>query len=192
MCDRLAKPVSPPINQIAPLPVSPAKAEPRERETGEESLRRGEVAALIVAGGQGSRLGFDKPKGMYPVGPVSGSSLFQIHAEKVLALSRRTASRFRFLVMTSPATDADTRDYFRENRYFGLTRADVIFFQQGTMPTVLRSTGRLLLEARGQALPQPERPRRHAHRTRRTRTARRAQGPRRSSMSSTSRSITRW
>src|SRR5437870_13289819 len=65
-------------DRIEPLPVSPARATPEERAAGEAALRRGEVAALIVAGGQGSRLGFEKPKGMYPVGPVSGATLFRI------------------------------------------------------------------------------------------------------------------
>src|SRR5689334_21568410 len=70
-----------PIAQISP-------ANKKERALGEESLRRGEVAVLMVAGGQGSRLGFEHPKGMFPIGPASNHSLFQIHAEKVLALRR--------------------------------------------------------------------------------------------------------
>ncbi|MCE9562277.1 MAG: UDPGP type 1 family protein [Planctomycetes bacterium] len=135
--------------QIEPLPVTPAVVTPHETQLGEDALRRGEVAALIVAGGQGSRLGFEKPKGMYPVGPVSGASLFQIHAEKLLALSRRYGKPIPFLVMTSPATDAETREYFLANNFFGLNEADVIFFQQGTMPAVCARTGRLLLEEPG-------------------------------------------
>jgi UDP-N-acetylglucosamine/UDP-N-acetylgalactosamine diphosphorylase len=152
-----ARSPSPPAQpgRIAPLPVAPAEASPAERATGEEALRRGEVAALIVAGGQGSRLGFEKPKGMYPVGPVSGASLFQIHAEKLLAVSRRYGRPVPFLVMTSPATDADTRDYFREHRFFGLDPAHVIFFRQGTMPAVCARTGRLLLEDHGQLFLSP-------------------------------------
>jgi UDP-N-acetylglucosamine/UDP-N-acetylgalactosamine diphosphorylase len=144
------KPVEPPKSgHVAPLPVAPAVATPHERALGEEALRRGEVAALIVAGGQGSRLGFEKPKGMYPVGPVSGATLFQVHAEKILAVSRRYGKPVPFLVMTSPATNAETRAYFRENLFFGLAEADVIFFEQGTMPAVCSRTGRLLLEAPG-------------------------------------------
>ena len=56
---------------------------------GEQALSQGQVAVLLVAGGQGSRLGFEKPKGMFPIGPVSHKTLFQIHVEKVLALSRQ-------------------------------------------------------------------------------------------------------
>src|SRR5581483_5211254 len=126
--------------RIAPLPVTGTEVTAQERAAGEESLGRGEVAALVVAGGQGSRLGFDKPKGMFAVGPLSGASLFRINAEKLLALGRRYRKPIPFLVMTSLATDADTRDYFREHRFFGLDPADVIFFRQGTMPAVCAHT----------------------------------------------------
>ncbi|HEV3439190.1 MAG TPA: UDPGP type 1 family protein [Gemmata sp.] len=147
--------VLPSRDRIQPIPVAAPDATPTERTAGEEAFRRGEIAALVVAGGQGSRLGFDKPKGMFPIGPVSGVSLFQIHAEKLLGLSRRYRKPIPFLVMTSPATDADTRAYFVEQRFFGLDAADVIFFQQGTMPAVCASTGRLLLEKPGQLFLSP-------------------------------------
>jgi len=145
--------VLPPRDRIAPIPLDPPTAS--SREIGEGVLRRGEVAALLVAGGQGSRLGFDKPKGMYPVGPVSGASLFQVHAEKVLALSRRYGKAVPFLVMTSPATHADTEAFFRDQRYFGLAAADVFLFQQGTMPALDLATGRLLLEEPGKLFVSP-------------------------------------
>jgi UDP-N-acetylglucosamine/UDP-N-acetylgalactosamine diphosphorylase len=147
--------VLPPRDRIAPLPVEPASATVSVRAQGEEALRRGEVAALLVAGGQGSRLGFDKPKGMFPVGPVSGASLFQIHAEKVLAASRRYGKPVPFLVMTSPATHADTETYFTDHRFFGLNPADVFFFQQGAMPALDLATGKLLLEQPGRLFLSP-------------------------------------
>ncbi|HVK16477.1 MAG TPA: UDPGP type 1 family protein [Fimbriiglobus sp.] len=142
--------VLPPRERIAPLPVEPGDTIPASAVAlGEDALRRGEVAALVVAGGQGSRLGFEKPKGMYPVGPVSGASLFQVHAEKVLALSSKYGKPVPLLVMTSPATHADTEAYFRENRYFGLPAEQVTFFQQGSMPALDLATGQLLLEKPG-------------------------------------------
>src|SRR5947209_5186534 len=110
----------PPPEAIAPVPV--AQLDPQDgptRALGEEALRRGEVAVLVVAGGQGSRLGFEHPKGMYPVGPVSQKTLFQIHAEKVLALGRRYGRQPPLLVMTSPATHAETTDFFARHRSFG-------------------------------------------------------------------------
>ncbi len=142
--------VLPPRDRIAPLPVEPGDAIPPSAvAAGEEALRAGQVAALVVAGGQGSRLGFEKPKGMFPVGPVTGASLFQIHAEKVLALSRKYGKPVPLLVMTSPATHADTEAFFRENRFFGLPTGQVTFFQQGTMPSLDFATGKLLLEKPG-------------------------------------------
>ena len=65
------------------------------RRRGSQALAAGEVGVILVAGGQGTRLGFDHPKGMYPIGPVSGRSLFQIHVEKILAVGRRHGVRIR-------------------------------------------------------------------------------------------------
>ncbi|MDY3554552.1 UDPGP type 1 family protein [Gemmata sp. JC717] len=133
----------------------PRTATPEARAVGEEALRRGEVAVLLVAGGQGSRLGFDQPKGMYPVGPVSNATLFQVHAEKVLAVSRRYGRPVPFLVMTSQATHTETEAFFRANNFFGLAPKDVVFFRQGTMPAVDIATGKILLEAPGKLFLSP-------------------------------------
>ncbi len=147
--------VLPPRDQIAPIPVLEGRPSPAECTLGEEALRSGHVAALLVAGGQGSRLGFDKPKGMFAIGPISGASLFQIHAEKVLALSRRHGKPIPLLVMTSPATHNDTESFFREHRFFGLPESAVTFFQQGTMPALDLATGQLLLESPGKLFLSP-------------------------------------
>jgi UDP-N-acetylglucosamine/UDP-N-acetylgalactosamine diphosphorylase len=125
------------------------------RTRGEEAYRGGEVAFLVVAGGQGTRLGFDKAKGLYPVGPITGKSLFQFHAEKVLALHRRFGRPMPLLVMTSPATDEESRRFFAEHRFFGLPESEVWFFCQGTMPAVDWDTGKLLLEATGRLFLSP-------------------------------------
>src|SRR5207248_7804911 len=110
----------PPPDRIQPVPVIPPAADAdAARRSGEEALRRGEVAILLVAGGQGSRLGFDHPKGMFPIGPVSNKTLFQIHSEKALALRRRSGKPVPFLVMTSPATHAETEPFFRAHNSFG-------------------------------------------------------------------------
>src|SRR5262249_21170237 len=81
--------------------------------------------------------------------------LYQIHAEKVLATSRRYRRPVPFLVMTSPATDEPTRAFFTEHRNFGLRADQVKFFQQATMPAVCPRTGRLLLEAPGKLFLSP-------------------------------------
>jgi UDP-N-acetylglucosamine/UDP-N-acetylgalactosamine diphosphorylase len=131
-------------------PISVAQIDPKDTETrrlGEEALRRGEVAVLLVAGGQGSRLGFEHPKGMYPVGPVSNASLFQVHSEKVLALRRAFGKPIPFLIMTSPQNDAETKAFFAEHQHFGLPKEEIHFFIQGTMPALDLASGKLLMEA---------------------------------------------
>lgn len=140
----------PSSHRINPLPgVLPDGPDPEAKAIGEASLARGEVAALVVAGGQGTRLGFDHPKGLFPIGPVSGKSLFQIHAEKVLARSRRHGKPIPLLVMTSHATHAETVYFFDHHANFGLPHSEVHFFQQGTMPALDLATGQLLLEHAG-------------------------------------------
>lgn len=119
----------------------------RARAMGEEHLRAGRVAVVLLAGGQGTRLGFDGPKGDFPVGPVTGRTLFQVHAAKVAAIRARHGCALPFCVMTSPATDAATRATFAREGYFGLPAESVRFFVQGTLPAVDRQTGAILLDA---------------------------------------------
>lgn len=116
------------------------------RSLGEAHLRRGAVAALTVAGGQGTRLGFDGPKGLFPITPVRRASLFQWFAEGVLAAQRRYGWPIPWYIMTSPSNVDATRAYFEAHDYFGLKRTDVTFFVQGVMP-VTTLDGRVVLEA---------------------------------------------
>jgi UDP-N-acetylglucosamine/UDP-N-acetylgalactosamine diphosphorylase len=118
------------------------------RQAGEAALRAGRVACFTVAGGQGTRLGYDGPKGAFPVTPVRGHSLFQVFAEKILAAGRRYGVTPPWLIMTSPANHAATLDFFAKNNFFGLDRTRVHFFPQGTMPAV-DFHGKILLEAPG-------------------------------------------
>lgn len=147
----------PAAERISPLPsVLPDRADADASAIGERALANGEVAVLVVAGGQGSRLGFEHPKGLFPIGPVTGKSLFQFHAEKVLARSRRHGRPIPFLVMTSHATHAETVYFFEHHGYFGLPRQEVHFFQQGTMPALDLTNGRLLLEHPGRLFAGPD------------------------------------
>ncbi|MFN0007559.1 MAG: UTP--glucose-1-phosphate uridylyltransferase [Planctomycetota bacterium] len=116
------------------------------RRAGQEALARGEVGWLLVAGGQASRLGIDVPKGMFPVGPVTGRTLFEWFARKLLAARGRFRAAIPWYVMTSEANDAATRSYFEENDHFGIDREDVFFFRQGMLPA-LDPEGRILLSA---------------------------------------------
>jgi UDP-N-acetylglucosamine/UDP-N-acetylgalactosamine diphosphorylase len=115
------------------------------RERGETALRDGEIAVILVAGGQGTRLGFDLPKGMFPAGPLSERTLFQIFADRLLATGRRYGVTIPWYVMTSEATDTATRQYFAANHNLGLAADQIIIFKQGTMPAVDAESGKLLL-----------------------------------------------
>jgi UDP-N-acetylglucosamine/UDP-N-acetylgalactosamine diphosphorylase len=136
-----------PSASVIRLPRTPQERSNWERaqRTGEELLKAGRVGALLVAGGQGTRLGFDKPKGMFAIGPVSHASLFQILAEQVLARSRRAGQPIPYFIMTSDATHEETVEFFSGHKFFGLPATDVFFFEQGNMPAVDAATGKLLL-----------------------------------------------
>ncbi|MDR2642465.1 MAG: UTP--glucose-1-phosphate uridylyltransferase [Planctomycetaceae bacterium] len=112
------------------------------------TLSQGKVGAILVAGGQGTRLGFNHPKGLFPIGVVAGTLLIQIHFEKILAVSRRVGFNIPLAIMTSPATHIEITDVLEKNNYFGLDKADVFIFCQGTMPTLNESDGKILLELR--------------------------------------------
>ncbi|HEY3392752.1 MAG TPA: UDPGP type 1 family protein [Lacipirellulaceae bacterium] len=115
------------------------------RKRGTEALASGKIGVLLVAGGQGSRLGFDQPKGLFPIGPISGASLLQIHFEKALALARRHSVRVPVYMMTSPVTHEEQTAFLERYNRFGLPADDLIIFCQGTMPALDAKTGQLLL-----------------------------------------------
>jgi UDP-N-acetylglucosamine/UDP-N-acetylgalactosamine diphosphorylase len=125
------------------------------RRAGEALLTAGRVAALVVAGGQATRLGFDGPKGAFPIGPVTHRSLFEIQAQKIRNLRHRTRRPLPWCVMTSPATDAATRDFFRASDFFGIPERDVLFFRQGVVPS-MDFDGRLILEAPDRIFENPD------------------------------------
>lgn len=109
-------------------------------QTGLDAIRRGEVAAITLAGGQGTRLGYDGPKGMYDIGLSSGKSLFCLIAERVLKLCQlasideKTDVTIPWYIMTSPLNHDQTVSYFESNSYFGLPPDSVRFFRQGMLP----------------------------------------------------------
>jgi len=125
------------------------------RSRGEEALRAGRVAAFTVAGGQGTRLGYDGPKGTFAVTPLRQKSLFQVFAEKIQAAGRRYGRPLHWFIMTSHANHAQTEAFFAEHRFFGLDRARVHFFRQGRMPAV-GFDGKLLLESRSSLALSPD------------------------------------
>lgn len=116
------------------------------KAAGEDAIRNGMCCAFVVAGGQGTRLGYDGPKGAYKITPVKEKSLFQVHSEKILMSSRKYGVTIPFLVMTSQLNHDATRDHFEQNNYFGLDRDSVILFKQGMIPS-LDANGKLILSS---------------------------------------------
>ncbi len=129
-------------------------AQRRAAGIGADALAAGEVGVILVAGGSGTRLGFEGPKGTFPIGPVSSASLFQIHAEKIVALGRRFGRPIPLYIMTSPENHQATVDFFQAHDQFGLEH--VRFFVQGQMPAVDRATGKVLLATKDQVALSPD------------------------------------
>jgi UDP-N-acetylglucosamine/UDP-N-acetylgalactosamine diphosphorylase len=132
----------------APKDAAAQAAYAQARRRGREAIAAGRVAALVVAGGDGTRLGFAGPKGSLPVTPVRRKSLFQVFAEGLLACRRFYGGNVPWYIMTSPANDAVTREFFARNKFFGLPAEDVFFFAQGRMPALGRD-GKILLADKG-------------------------------------------
>ncbi len=123
--------------------------------TGESLIKQQKVAVLIVAGGQGSRLGYEGPKGTLRISPIKGKTLFQLFAEQVIALSRRYGVTIPMLIMTSQENNKDTIKFFHTHNLFGLSPETVHFFQQGMLPTTT-SDGKLLLKGDGNFVANPD------------------------------------
>ena len=144
----------PPVHipaKLDPVKVYPRTPTPEHVELykkaharGMELLSGGKVAAFLVAGGQGTRLGYDGPKGEFPVTPVRSKPLFQVFAEQLLSWAKLTGKLAPWYIMTSDVNDAATRAFFAANGHFGYPPGDVVFFQQGMIPA-FSSDGKLLL-----------------------------------------------
>ena len=126
------------------------------RAAGEALIRAGKVAAFLVAGGQGTRLGWAGPKGTFPGTPVTGKPLFRVFAEQIQAVRNRYRVDVPWYIMTSEANDADTRAFFADNNWFGLDQRDIFIFPQGMMPSLCAKTGRILLAGRDRLAMNPD------------------------------------
>ncbi|MDP2974309.1 MAG: UDPGP type 1 family protein, partial [Candidatus Diapherotrites archaeon] len=148
---------------IKPAPVYPALPKTAEhkakyikaKQLGVELLSKGKVAAFVVAGGQGTRLGFDGPKGDFAISPVKNKTLFQLFAETIKAAGEKYGFEPRWYIMTSPLNHEQTRRIFKDNNFYGLKERDVFIFQQGTEVN-FSSEGKVLLEAKDTLATSPD------------------------------------
>jgi UDP-N-acetylglucosamine/UDP-N-acetylgalactosamine diphosphorylase len=103
---------------------------------GKKSISSGKVAVLTVAGGQGTRLGFNGPKGTFPITPVKGKSFFQYFAEKIKRAMEKYKTDIHWLIMTSELNNQETDDYLKDRNFFGVSKDLIHFFVQGMMPSI--------------------------------------------------------
>lgn len=125
------------------------------KSIGINALKANQVAFLTVAGGQGSRLGYDHPKGFYPTSPVKNKSLFQIFAEKIKFYSNYYKVDLNWYIMTSEFNYQEIVDYFNKRKYFGLNKNNVSFFRQGMFPS-LTTEGKLILSEKDTIFKNPD------------------------------------
>lgn len=116
-----------------------------DKKLGLKLLEEGKIGALIVAGGEGTRLGFNGPKGCFPISNVQKKTLYQLFAEKTAAASKMCGRPLSLAIMTSPNNHKETVSYFIRNNYFGLEKNQVDFFSQESLP-YLDQKGDMFLE----------------------------------------------
>ena len=124
-------------------------------DAGAAAIKDGRIAAFTVAGGQGTRLGHDGPKGTYPVTPLTGKSLFQVFAEKIARSNARYSVTIPWFILTSEINNDATISAFEESNFFGLRRDSVHFIVQGLMPAV-DYEGKMILNEIGKIAMTPD------------------------------------
>ncbi len=117
-------------------------------KTGLEALRAGKVAAVLLAGGQGTRLGFDKPKGMFNIGVSRELYIFECLISNLMDVVKQTGTWIPLYIMTSEKNHDDTVKFFEKMGYFGYNSEFVRFFIQDMAPS-LDFNGKIYMEDKG-------------------------------------------
>lgn len=115
------------------------------RKRGLDAIKNNKVAVLLLAGGQGSRLGHDGPKGTYDIKVEGASSLFEIQANYLKCLYQKTGVYLPWYIMTSALNHQQTVDFFEQNDYFNYPKAQITFFAQGMIEAV-DNEGKIIIE----------------------------------------------
>lgn len=111
---------------------------------GRELMKNGQFAAVTMAGGQGTRLGHNGPKGTYDIGLDSHMSLFEIQAMRLKKKKEELGVNIPWYIMTSKENDAATKAHFEANNYFGYDKDSIMFFVQCMLP-MIHTDGKVVL-----------------------------------------------
>ena len=130
------------------------------QKAGLDAIQHNKVAVLVLAGGQGTRLGFDGPKGMYDIGMPSKSSLFEMIAHRLTKLATLATAgehivSIPWYIMTSPLNHDATVQYMEQHKHFALDPKDVVFFVQGMLPC-LTEDGKIIMESANKVAMAPD------------------------------------
>lgn len=123
-------------------------------KAGIESIKKGEVAAVLLAGGMGTRLGFDLPKGCFNVGTSHELYIFECLINNLMDVVKQCDAYIPLYIMTSEKNDGATQDFFEKHNYFGYNKDYVKFFIQD-MACAVDYKGKLLLEEKGRLATSP-------------------------------------
>lgn len=150
---------APAFTEIEPLPyLDTTKMSVQEKvvlsRVGLASIAKGELAVLTMAGGQGSRLGHNGPKGTYSIGLPGNESLFEIQCKGIQKVAKRSGYEPHWYIMTSTINHPDTVAFFEEQAYFGYPKEKIHFFPQMMIPAVTPD-GKLQLADKGEILRSP-------------------------------------
>jgi UDP-N-acetylglucosamine/UDP-N-acetylgalactosamine diphosphorylase len=115
---------------------------------GISAIKDCKVGAVLLAGGQGTRLGFDKPKGMFNIGVNKELYIFERLIRNMLDVVEKVGSYIPLFIMTSEKNDADTRKFFKDKNYFGYDKKFIYFFVQDMAPSI-DYNGKFLMESKG-------------------------------------------
>ena len=117
----------------------------RYQELGENEIKQGKYAVVTMAGGQGTRLGHNGPKGTFKLGLEQDKSIFEILIDTLKESNEKYGVTIPWYIMTSRENNEQTENFFKENNYFNYNPKDIIFFRQGELP-MCGEDGKLLLD----------------------------------------------